>query len=255
MSLFSMKHKIVMVTGASSGLGKHFAITLAKAGADVILAARRTNKLFDVANEIKNMGRKALVITLDVTKPQSVLNGIAEAVDQMGQIHVLINSAGSPPFRKNILDYTESEWDVLIDTNLKGSWLVSQAVAKHMIVKNQGGSIINISSIMAVHTRPNALVYSVAKAGVSQMTRALALDLATHNIRVNAISPGWFVTDFNREFLATPAGQDIIRRVPLGRTGRLEELEGPLLLLASDASTFMTGTILTVDGGSITKQI
>ena len=254
-SLFSMKHKVVLITGASSGLGRHFAITLAKAGADVVLAARRTDKLLDLANEIEAMGQKALAVTLDVTEPQSILEGVAEAVKSMGQIHVLINSAGNPPFRKNVLEYTELEWDALIDTNLKGTWLVSQTVAKQMITQNQGGAIINISSIMAVHTRPNALVYSVAKAGVSQMTRALALDLATHKIRVNAIAPGWFVTDFNRDFLATPVGQDIIQRTPLGRTGMLQELEGPLLLLASDASGFMTGSILAVDGGCATNQI
>lgn len=253
--LFSLKGKVAFVTGASSGLGRHFALTLAKAGADVVVAARRLEQLKALASEIEALGQKAFPVKLDVTHSENIKDAIEGALSVMGKIDILVNSAGNPQYRKNSLEYTEEEWDSLIDTHLKGSWLVSQAVAKKMISQQTKGSIINISSALGQHSRKNALVYSVAKAGVSQMTRALALDLAEHHIRVNAIAPGWFVTDFNREILDTEVGRQIKSRIPVARTGELQELEGPLLLLASEASSYITGSILNIDGGYATHQI
>lgn len=253
--MFSLKSKVVFITGASSGIGHHFAMTLAKAGADIVLAARRLDRLNEIAKEVEALGRKALVVELDVLDEEAIKKAVNAAFKAFSKIDVLINCAGNPPPRKDSLDYTNDEWDALIDTHLKGSWLVCQQMAKTMIEHKIKGSIINISSALGQHTRKNALVYSVAKAGVSQMTRALALDLAPHNIRVNAIAPGWFVTDFNRDRLDTEAGQRIKSRIPFDRTGELSELEGPLLLLASDASSYMTGSILAVDGGYATNQI
>lgn len=254
-SLFSMKNKTVFIIGSSSGLGQYFAIILAKAGADVVLAARRTDKLEALAEQVRNLSQKAFVVNLDVTHFDSIQSAVEQAFKLAGQIDVLINCAGNPPFKKEVLDYSELEWDALINTHLKGAWLVAQAVAKQMIRQQQPGVIINIASTIASHTRKGGLVYGVAKAGVSYMTKALALELAPHKIRVNALAPGWFVTDFNRDFLATALGQEMVHRIPLRRTGELQELEGPLLLLASDASGYMTGSILEVDGGCATNQI
>jgi NAD(P)-dependent dehydrogenase (short-subunit alcohol dehydrogenase family) len=207
-----------------------------------------------VAEEIESLGRKALPVELDVTKADSVTAAITKAATAMGQIDILVNTAGNT-LRKATLEYTEADWNYISETHVKGSWLISQAVAKHMIATHVAGSIINVSSAVATRARKNGLAYSVAKAGINQLTRSLALDLVENNIRVNAIAPGWFITDLNRDFVATPAGQALMTRVPLQRTGELKELEGALLLLASDASSYMTGSIIAVDGGYATNSI
>ena len=254
-NLFSLDGKVAFVTGASSGLGRHFALTLARAGATVIIGARRAEKLAEVAKEVETLGRHALPVFLDVTESDSIYHALDKTISSgIKKIDILINNAGNV-VRKPTLEQTEEDWDSILDTQLKGTWLMSQAVAKHMISNHIHGSIINISSVMASRARKNIPAYAAAKAGISHLTRALALDLVEFHIRVNAIAPGWFETDLNRDFLTTEIGKEIVSRIPQKRTGDLEELDGPLLLLASGASSYMTGSILAVDGGCTTNAV
>jgi len=246
-NLFSLNKKTALVTGASSGLGRHFAITLAKAGADVIVAARRTDKLAEVVEEIKALGKQAFAVSLDVTQENNVEDAVAKALAHFGKIDILINNAGNTILKPS-LEVTGTDWDYIFDTHAKGTWLVSRAVIKNMIAQQIAGSIINISSTMATRTGRNRIAYSSAKAAISHMTRAMAFDFAP-KIRVNAIAPGWFETDLNRELLNSEAGKIFKAGIPLQRTGELHELNGALLLLASDASSYISGSVLQVDGG------
>jgi len=248
-SLFSLAGKHALVTGASSGLGAHFAVVLAEAGASVTLAARRKDALEDVAERIVRLGGSAKIVTLDVTDVAS-LDALPAAV---GDIDILVNNAGvvrdGPA-----LDQTEADWDAVIDTNLKGMFLVAQAAGRAMKVHG-GGSIINIASILGLRQAGAVLPYAVSKAGVVQMTKVMALELARHGIRVNALAPGYLDTELNRAFWETDAGRALIRRVPQRRLGQLEDLDGPLLLLASDGSRFMTGAVIAVDGGHLVSSL
>ena len=247
--LFSLAGKHALVTGASSGLGAHFAMILAEAGAAVTLAARRKEALADVAERIARLGGSAKVVTLDVTDAAS-LDALPAA---MADIDILVNNAGivrdGPA-----LDQTEADWDAVIDTNLKGMFLVAQAAGRAMKARG-GGSIINIASILGLRQAGAVLPYAVSKAGVVQMTKVMALELARHGIRVNALAPGYLDTELNRAFWETDAGRALIRRVPQRRLGQLEDLEGPLLLLASDGSRFMTGAVIAVDGGHLVSSL
>lgn len=255
-NLFSLKNKVVFVTGASSGLGRNFALTLAKAGADVIIGARREDRLVIVAKEIESLGQKAFPVFVDMTKADSITKAVNLAVSEVGHIDILVNNAGNM-VRNDLLACSEEEWDSIIDTHLKGTFLMSQAVAKHMIEKKIYGSIINISSIASSRARANSTstVYSAAKAGIDQLTSGFALSLIRHNIRVNAIAPGFFITEINQDFLSTSAGKDMIANIPMKRVGQFNELDGALLLLASDASSYMTGSIINVDGGLVTNNL
>ncbi|HCW60625.1 MAG TPA: 2-deoxy-D-gluconate 3-dehydrogenase [Sphingobium sp.] len=247
--LFSLAGKHALVTGASSGLGAHFAMILAEAGAAVTLAARRKEALADVAERIARLGGSAKVVTLDVTDAAS-LDALPAA---MADIDILVNNAGivrdGPA-----LDQTEADWDAVIDTNLKGMFLVAQAAGRAMKARG-GGSIINIASILGLRQAGAVLPYAVSKAGVVQMTKVMALELARHGIRVNALAPGYLDTELNRAFWETDAGRALIRRVPQRRLGQLEDLDGPLLLLASDGSRFMTGAVIAVDGGHLVSSL
>jgi NAD(P)-dependent dehydrogenase (short-subunit alcohol dehydrogenase family) len=240
--------RAAIVTGASSGLGRHFAITLARAGAKVALAARRAEKLAEVVREIEAFDGRAVPVALDVTDAKSVRDAVASAETELGPIAILVNNAGVA-HTKPLLETEEADWDKVIDTDLKGAWLMAQEVARHMVRLGHGGSVINIGSILAIGAAAQVPAYSAAKAGLHQLTRALAVELARHKIRVNAIAPGYIETDLNREFLQSPAGQAILKRNPQRRAGLPTDLDGVLLLLASDASGYMTGSIITVDGG------
>jgi NAD(P)-dependent dehydrogenase (short-subunit alcohol dehydrogenase family) len=243
--------KTAFITGASSGFGAHFASVLADAHANVILAARRVETLETVAAPIRNkaVGR-VVVVKLDVTDPAA----IAAASESFADVDILVNNAGVAR-TASALEQTEEDWDEVVDTNLKGVFLVAQAAAKAMRASNKGGSIINVASILGVRQAGAVLPYAVSKAGVIQMTKVLALELARFNVRVNALVPGYFDTELNREFWQTEAGQALIRRVPQRRLGQLADLDGPLLLLASDASRFMTGAVLAVDGGHLISSL
>ncbi|MCC7276537.1 MAG: glucose 1-dehydrogenase [Alphaproteobacteria bacterium] len=252
---FSMDGKVALVTGASSGLGRHFALTLARAGARVALAARRKDRLHALAREIGEAGGHAMSIALDVVEPQSVIAAVARAAETLGPIDVLVNNSGVANATA-ALDVTPEEWDGTLDTNLRGAFLMAQAVARDLVARgHHGSSIINIASVTAFRTAGQLAAYAASKAGLVHLTRVLALEWARHGIRVNAIAPGYIETDINRTFFASPAGEAVVRRIPQRRLGRPEDLDGALLLLASEAGQYMTGSVITVDGGHVVSPL
>lgn len=249
-----MGGKHALVTGASSGLGRHFARVLADAGADVSLAARRTDALDRAAAAIRGGGGRCGGVRMDVTDAAEIGKAFDAAEDRAGPVTVVINNAGVA-MTKSVLDITEHDWDRVVDTNLKGVWLVAQEAARRMIERRTGGVVVNIASILGIRLAGGVAAYAVAKAGVIQMTKVLALELARWSIRVNALAPGYIETDLNQDFFRTDAGGAIIKHIPQRRLGTLAELDGPLLLLASDASSYMTGTTLVVDGGHLVSSL
>ncbi len=245
---YDLSGRAALVTGASSGLGRHFALVLARAGAEVAVAARRLKRLQALTKEIEGFGGRAVPIALDVTDPASVAAAVTAAEQELGGIAILVNNAGVVVV-KPALEHTVADWDAVVDTNLKGAWLVAREVAAHMVRLGHGGSIVNIASILGSVVAQQAPSYCASKAALIHLTKALALELARHKIRVNALAPGYYQTAMNREWLDTEAGRAMIKSIPQRRAGRPEDLDGALLLLASDASRYMTGTVLTVDGG------
>lgn len=252
--LLRLEGKKILVTGASSGLGRHFALTLARAGAVVALAARSADKLAEAAAEIGRLGSRAIVVALDVTDASSVREAVARAEAELGGITTLVNSAGVV-VSKPLFEHDENDWDRVMDTNLKGAWLVAQEVARRMVAHGQGGCIINIASILGLRAVGGVPEYCASKAGLIHLTKVMALELARHNIRVNAIAPGYIRTDLNRDFFEGEAGQAMVRRIPQRRLGEPGDLDGALLLLASDASRYMTGAIIPVDGGHLLSTL
>ncbi|MCY4426242.1 MAG: SDR family NAD(P)-dependent oxidoreductase [Halieaceae bacterium] len=245
--LFDLTGRGVLVTGGGTGLGRHFARVMAKAGARVVLCARRVEKIQQCAEEINNSGGIAEYYQMDVTKVDSVKEAIA-AGGRAGVISVVVNNAGvhSEPM---LLDMTEEEWDGILATNLKGSWLVAKEAVAQMAEAGVGGSIINIASILGLAAQKGTGPYSASKAALLHLTRNMALEWAKYGVRVNSIAPGYFSTDLADDFIATELGKAMLKRIPQRRLGRHEDLSGPILLLASDASAYMTGTTVTVDGG------
>ena len=249
-SLFDIAGKAAIVTGASSGLGRHFALTLARRGAKVALMARRIERLAELRKEIEGFDGRAVEIALDVARGESVCQAVAAAEEELGPIAILVNNAGlAEP--KAALELTEAEWDRTFDVNLRGAWLMAQETAKHMVRLGHGGSIVNIASITAFRVVGHLAAYAASKAALVQLTSALALELARHRIRVNAIAPGYIETEINRDYFASPAGAALVKRIPQRRLGKPEDLDGALLLLASEASAFMTGSVIVVDGGHL----
>jgi NAD(P)-dependent dehydrogenase (short-subunit alcohol dehydrogenase family) len=251
---FSVAGKVALITGASSGFGKHFAKILAREGARVGLAARRVDVLQSLAQEIRSAGGVAAVAQLDVADVQSIESAVASIERELGRIDVLVNNSGTS-IVKPLLEYTEQDWDAVVDVNLKGAFFVGTEVARRMRADGLGGSIINIESILSFRQTGHIPAYVASKAGLTQLTKTMALELARHDIRVNGIAPGYFSTDINRDFLASDAGAAMIKRIPQRRAGNLEDLDGPLLLLACDASRYMTGTTLVVDGGHLVSSL
>jgi NAD(P)-dependent dehydrogenase (short-subunit alcohol dehydrogenase family) len=247
--MFALSGRTALVTGASSGLGRHFARVLAKAGASVALAARRVDRLQALADEITRSGGKACAVALDVTDPTAIPPAFDAAEKALGPVTILVNNAGVPS-GSFVLKTTEEEWRSVLSVNLDGVFRVGQEAARRMKVAG-GGSIINISSILGFGVLKTLAPYATSKAAVIQLTKAMALELARDNIRVNAIAPGYVVTELNEDFLKSDAGQRLLSKAPMQRAGRLAELDGPLLLLASDAGSYMTGSVLTVDGGTL----
>ena len=251
--LFRLDGKTVLVTGASSGIGKHCAIFLAQSGARLAIASRRIDQLQSVVDKITQLGGQAKAFELDVTKQKSVLKCFDELA-QWSLPTVVINNAGMSVNRK-LLDQTEEDWDRVLDTNLKGCWLVATDAARRLAAGNTPGNIINIASILGERVIGGVAPYVISKAGVVQLTKVMALELARHQIRVNALLPGYVITDLNRDFLQSEAGQKILVRIPSRRFNNLEDLNGPLLLLASDASKAMTGSTIAVDGGHLVSGL
>jgi NAD(P)-dependent dehydrogenase (short-subunit alcohol dehydrogenase family) len=245
---FSLAGKVALVTGASSGLGEHFARVLAAAGAEVVLAARRLDRLQRLQGEIGASGGKAWPVALDVTDRASVARAFDAAESAVGLVTILVNNAGVPS-GSFFLKTSERQWRDVLDVNLDGVFRVGQEGARRMAERRTGGSIINIASILGFGAIKSLSTYAASKAAVVSLTRSMALELARDSIRVNAIAPGYFSTEFNDTFLASEAGRRLLSRVPMERAGQLRELDGPLLLLASDAGAFMTGSVITVDGG------
>jgi NAD(P)-dependent dehydrogenase (short-subunit alcohol dehydrogenase family) len=250
MDRFRLDNKIALVTGAGSGLGRQFAQTLSEAGATVVLAARRTEKLEETAESIRNTGGTAICLSLDVTDSASVTKCFKDMIAEAGVPEVVVNNAGIAR-QAFMTDITEDDWDAVLDTNLKGVFLVAQAAARAMIAGKIQGSIINIASVLGLRVSKALASYAAAKAGVVHLTKAMALELSRDNIRVNALAPGYFVTEINQESFDQGAGEIVKKIVPLGRVGELVEIGGPLLLLASDAGSYMTGSIVAVDGGHL----
>ena len=229
-----------IVTGASRGLGRHFALTLARAGAQVALAARGIDRLETAVKEIERFGGCAVAIQVDVTDGENVRACVKTAENALGPIDILVNNAGIA-VTKPLLEHAEEDWDSVLDTNLKGVWLMAQEVARRMVHRGQGGSIINIASVLGERGISQLPGYCASKGGIINLTRAMAVELAPDAIRVNTIAPGYIETDMNRQFFTTQAGQRLIKRIPQRRLGQVEDLDGILLLLASDASRYMTG--------------
>ncbi len=246
--LFRLDGTVALITGASSGLGRHFAKTLAGAGASVAVTARRMAELESLAEEIGEAGGRATAISLDVTDSKSVGAAFDATENALGSVTLLVNNAGIGVTRPS-LDLTEEEWDQVVDTNLKGAWLTAQEAARRMIRANLGGRIVNVASILGIEPVSQVIGYAASKAALIQLTRALARELGPQEILVNALAPGYVETDLNRAFLASDAGRKMINRFPQRRLAVLEDLDGALLLLASPAGRFITGTVLVVDGG------
>ncbi len=247
---FQLNYKTALITGASSGIGEHFARCLAAAGCNVVLAARRVDKLNALAEEIRAGGRDALVLEMDVHNRTTSKAALQYMRDTVGAVDILVNNAGIARAAR-FLDADHNDTDAVIGVNQTGVWHVSQTVCRQMIDAEKAGTVINIASILGLDVLPGVGSYAVSKAAVVQMTKVMALELARYNIRVNAIAPGYFDTEINEGFLTSDAGKKIIKRNPSRRVGVLEELTGLLLLLASSKSAYMTGTVIPVDGGHL----
>jgi 3-oxoacyl-[acyl-carrier protein] reductase len=244
---FDLTGRVALVTGASQGLGRRFAQVLAGHGAAVGLAARQVEKLEDLREAIAAAGGRAACVALDVTDTAAIERALDQVENALGPVEILVNNAGVA-VSKGVLEQTEADWDRVVGTNLKGAFFTAQAVARRMVARG-GGAIVNIASVLALDVVGHLAPYAAAKGGLWQLTRSMALELARHGVRVNALAPGYIETEINRDFLATEPGERMKKRIPQRRFGTPEDLDGALLLLASDASRYMTGSIIVIDGG------
>jgi 3-oxoacyl-[acyl-carrier protein] reductase len=247
---FDLTGQVALVTGASSGLGVRFAEVLADAGAAVALVARRTDLLAAVKERIEKAGGRAIAAGADVRERDAMMRTFDEVERTFGTVTVLVNNAGVVHSGRAV-ELPESEWRRVVGTNLDAVFFWAQEAARRMLAAGEPGSIVNIASMLGLGVTKGVAAYAVAKAGVIQMTRALALELAFKGIRVNAIAPGWIVTELNRDYLASEQGAAIKREIPVGRFGEARDLDGALLLLASDAGRFINGATIVVDGGQV----
>ena len=248
--------KVIAITGASSGFGHHFAGTLSAKGATTILGARRIDKLESRVEEITDLGGKAEALPLDVNDSESINEFLDRAFKNYGRVDVLINNAGVEAGAKTYQTTEEEDWDYVINTNLKSAWMISKRYTDRVLeYKQQEGNIVMVSSITDSRTIKGQFSYAVSKGGMTRMTEVMALEAAKFNIRVNALAPGYFLTDLSRLLLESEIADEFVKGIPMRRTGEFPDLDGPLLLLASDASRYMTGSILVVDGGHICASL
>ena len=256
MDLFSLKGKNIAITGASSGFGHHFAGVRADAGARVILGARRTDKISDRVTEINENGGQAMGIPLDVTDPDSCAAFLSKAEETHGSVDVLINNAGVEAGAKTYAMIDEDDWDHVLDTNLKSVWRLSKMYTAAVVKNTQSeGNIINVASISAFRTIKGQFPYAVSKAALVKATEIMALEGARYGIRVNSLSPGYILTDVSRVLLESERSDTFVKGIPMRRYGEFGDLDGPLLLLASDGSRYMTGSTVVVDGGHIVSEL
>lgn len=242
--------QVALVTGASSGLGEHFAQVLSQCGAKVAIAARRADRLKALHTRITNAGGHAFIAQMDVTQEDDVDAALAAIKHQLGQVSILVNNAGMAQSR-SFLKMDEQNWRSTMQVNLDGAWRVALRVSQQMVASGTHGSIVNIASILGVRQGFGHTAYAVSKAGVIQMTKSMALELSRKHIRVNALCPGYIETEINAAYFSTEAGREYIKGTPAGRVGRLDELDGPLLMLCSSAGSFVNGVALAVDGGHL----
>jgi NAD(P)-dependent dehydrogenase (short-subunit alcohol dehydrogenase family) len=245
---FDLTGRVALVTGASRGLGQHFARVLAAAGADLIVTSRTAASLDPLVKELSAAGRRVAAVALDVREKESIDRAVADALHQLGRIDVLVNNAGCN-IRKPAVDVTWSDWNEILDTNLRGAFFVAQAVAREMIAR-RSGRIVNIGSVTCVAGYAGLAPYGASRGGVKQMTMSLAHDWGPHGVTVNCLAPGWFKTAQNRVLYEDASWVEyLVERIPMGRPGEPGDLDGALLLLASDAGRYITGQTLLVDGG------
>ncbi|VAW16898.1 3-oxoacyl-[acyl-carrier protein] reductase [hydrothermal vent metagenome] len=245
---FDLAGEVALVTGGGSGLGRRFCTVLAVNGARVVVSDRRLDAATEVADHLVSGGHQAIATGIDVTDVHSIAAGFDAAEAAFGTVTISVGAAGAAA-EKSALRITPNDWRAMMAVNLDGAWFTAQTAARRMVRAKTGGSIINIASIMGLKVHPRVAHYAVSKAGVVQMTKALALELARSNVRVNAIAPGSFDTGMTSGLLKSTYGKAMIGRVPMRRAGGLGELDGAMLLLASKASSYMNGTVITIDGG------
>ncbi len=248
--MFDLTGQVALVTGASSGLGVRFAQCLADNGAAVALVARRADRLAEVKARIESRGGRAVIVEADVRDRAAMQRAFDAAEAAFGTVTILLNNAGIAHSGRAV-DMAEEEWRRVLGTDLDAVFYWAQEAARRMLAANKHGAIVNIASVLGLGVAKGVVAYATAKAGVIQLTKALALELAFKGIRVNAIAPGWFVTEINDEFLSGERGEAMKRDIPMGRFGEEHDLDGPLLLLVSEAGRYMTGTTIVVDGGQV----
>jgi NAD(P)-dependent dehydrogenase (short-subunit alcohol dehydrogenase family) len=253
---FRLDGKHVAITGASSGFGHHFAGVLAGAGAAVTLGARRTDKVAARVDEIRGAGGRAAGVALDVRSADSIRAFLDGAEKQFGPVDVIINNAGVEAGAKTYMMIDEADWDYVMETNLKAPWLVTKFYTERVVASGRKtGNVVNISSITDTRTIKGQFPYAVSKGGLTRMTEILALEAAKYGIRVNALAPGYILTDVSRLLLESDTAPEFVKGIPMRRFGEFEDLDGPILLLASDASRYMTGSVIVVDGGHVCASL
>jgi len=244
---FDMSGETVLITGGGTGLGRRFAEVLSQAGATTILSGRRVEKLEESAQAVSELGGTAHCIVMDVSSLESVVAGI-ERCNSISPVTVLVNNAGITS-EVPLIELDEQGWDSVVDTNLKGAWMVAREVVRGMADREQGGAIVNIASVLGTSVQKGTGSYCPSKAGLLHLTRQMALEWARYRVRVNAIAPGYYYTDIAASYLESEAGKSLLKRIPARRLGEPKEMDAVLLMLCSSASSYMTGSTITVDGG------